>query len=171
MRTTFYVLIALLMVSCGSKELTREKAAEIITKKYPKIIDWEVFTADPRHAARALETKLVDEGYIKVAKTQSAADAGKPFIIFTGQGSQYLLPVTEKDKTYSIQRVKVGELHFKEITNIQPQGDGKAIVEYTVEHLHNTPFAALSHYKVEGVEKEKAMFALSDDGWTMVEKK
>lgn len=165
MRTTFYVLIALLLVSCGSKELTREKAAEIITKKYPKTIDWEVFTADPRHAARALETKLVDEGYIKVATTQSLADAGQPLITFTSQGSQYLLPVTEKDKTYSIQRVKVGELHFKEIESIQPEGEGKAIVVYTVEHLHNTPFAALSHYKLEGVEKKKARFSLTDDGW------
>ena len=172
MRTTFYVLIALLLVSCGSEELTREKAAEIISKKYPKTIDWEVFTADPRHATRALETKLEDEGYIKIQRTQSAADAGKPFISFTDKGAKYLLPATEKDKQYNVQRVKVGELHFKEITSVQEQGDGKqATVEYTVEHMHITPFAQLSHYKLEGVKKEKALFALSDDGWTMTEKK
>ncbi|MBV7530424.1 hypothetical protein [Chitinophaga sp. sic0106] len=172
MRTTFYALIALLLVSCGSQQLTKEKAAEIISKKYPKTIDWEVFTADPKHAARALDSKLEDEGYIKIAKTQSLADAGKPFISFTDRSGPYLLPVTDKDKEYSIQRVKVSELHFKEITDVVEQADGKqTIVEYTVEHRHNTPFAKLSHYKLEGEKKERAVFTLADDGWKMVEKK
>ena len=172
MQTTFYALIALLLVSCGSQQLTKEKAAEIISQKYPKTIDWEVFTADPKHAARALESKLEDEGYITITKTQSLTDAGKPFISFTDKAGPYLLSVTDKDKEYSIQRVKVGELHFKEITDIQEQADGQqAIVEYTVENLHTTPFAQLSHYKLEGVKKEQAKFALTDDGWKMVEKK
>ncbi|WP_438940043.1 hypothetical protein [Chitinophaga hostae] len=171
MRTFFYVLTAVVLMSCGSEELSREKAAEIISKKYPKTIDWEVFTADPRHAARALESKLVDEGYIKVEKTQSLADAGKPFIAFTDKAAQFLLPVTDKDKESSVQRVKLGELHFKEVIDIQRQSDEKqAIVEYTVEHLHNTPFTVLSHYKMDGVEKEKARFSLTEDGWKMIEK-
>ncbi|MDQ0109117.1 hypothetical protein [Chitinophaga terrae (ex Kim and Jung 2007)] len=172
MRTTFYALIALLLVSCGSQQLTKEKAAEIISKKYPKTIGWEVFTADPKHAARALESKLEDEGYIKITKTQSLADAGKPFISFTERAGPYLLPVTDKDKEYSIQRVKVSELHFKEITNVMEQADGKqAVVEYSVEHRHTTPFAQLSHYKLEGVKMEQAKLALTDEGWKMVEKK
>lgn len=175
MRTFFYVLIAMVLMSCGSQELSREKAAEIIAKKYPKTLDWEIFTADPNHAARALGSKLESEGYIVVQKTQSLADAGKPFITLTSKAGPYILPEQEKDKTYSISRVKIGELHFKEITSVQLQGKGKgkgqeAIVEYTVEHKNITPFAELTHYKLDGIDKEKALFVLSDNGWEIATK-
>ncbi|SHL11033.1 hypothetical protein SAMN05444266_10275 [Chitinophaga jiangningensis] len=172
MRTFLYVLTAMVLMSCGSEELSREKAAEIIAKKYPKTLDWDIFRADPSHAARALGSKLETEGYIKVQKTQSLAEAGQPFITFTEKAQPYLIANTEKDKEYSIQKVKIGELHFKEITSIQMDGKGKgkgkgqeAIVEYTIEHKNNTPFAELTHYKLEGVEKEKALLVLSDKGW------
>ncbi|MBS0027095.1 hypothetical protein [Chitinophaga hostae] len=172
MRIFIYILITVFFVSCSSNELTKEKAAEVIAKKYPKVLDWEIFTADPQHAAGALKTKLEDEGYIRIQKTQSLADAGKPFISFTDKAALYMLPVTESDKKYSIQRVKISELHFKEVVDVKTQPDGKqATVEYTVEHQHNTPFAELSHYKLEGIKKEKAVLMLSDSGWTLAERK
>lgn len=171
MKVLSFIVAAFLLVSCGSKKLTREKAAELIKAEYPRTIDWDIYTADPKHAARALDTKLEEEGYITLKRKQTLAEMGSPFIFFTDKAKPYLLETPEKDKKIDIQKVKLAEQHFNEITGMQIlKNDKKAIVEYTVVYKNVTPFVAISNLKIEPKVDKKAYFALYDDGWRIVDK-
>ncbi|MFX1705731.1 hypothetical protein PV783_17315 [Chitinophaga sp. CC14] len=171
MKTLSFIVAAILFISCGSKKLTREHAAELIKAKYPVTIDWDIYTADPDHAARALDTKLEQEGYITLKRKQTLAEMGTPFIFFTDKAKPYLMETPEKDKKIMVQKVKLAEQHFGEITGMQMlKNDKKAIVEYTYVYKNVTPFVAISNLKIEPKESRKAYFALYDDGWRIVDK-
>ncbi|MEC5143206.1 hypothetical protein [Chitinophaga sp. 212800010-3] len=171
MRTLLLILAIAFLSACSSKKLGREQAAEIIKKAYPRTIDWDIYTADPQSAAKALNTKLEQDGYIIIQKKQSLADIGNPFISFTEKSKPYLMETPEKDKAINVQKVKLAEQHFKEVTGMQLlSNDKKAIVEYTVIYQNVTPFVPLSTLKIEPELKRKAYFALYDDGWRIVEK-
>ncbi|WP_018613157.1 hypothetical protein [Segetibacter koreensis] len=52
--TIFLIVISLLIVSCGSKKLSREDALRLVRegKQYPKIIDFDIFCSDPLDAKK-----------------------------------------------------------------------------------------------------------------------
>lgn len=171
MRILSFIVVALLLISCGSKKLTREKAAELIKAKYPRTIDWDVYTADPKHARWVLESKLEQDGYVTLKTKQTFAEIGDPFIFFTDKAKPFLMDTPEKDKKYHIQKVKLAEQHFDEITGMQLlKNDQKAIVEYTLVYKNVSPFVAISTLKIVPKENRKAYFALYDDGWRLVDK-
>ncbi|RAJ80107.1 hypothetical protein CLV59_105214 [Chitinophaga dinghuensis] len=171
MRTLLFILAIASLTACSSKKLSREQASEIIKKAYPRTIDWDVFTADPQVAAKALSTQLEQDGYITIQRKQTLSEMGNPFISFTEKSKPYLLATPEKDKAYKIQKVKLAEQHFNSITGMQLlSNDKKAIVEYTVVYKNVTPFVPISTLKIEPELKRKAYFALYDDGWRIVEK-
>ncbi|SJZ68073.1 hypothetical protein SAMN04488128_1011173 [Chitinophaga eiseniae] len=171
MRILFMSLVLACLMACGTKKLTREQAAELIKKAYPNTVDWNIYTADPQEAAKALDTKLEAEGYITIQRKQSLAEIGNPFIFFTEKSKPFLLPTPEKDKELKIQKVKLAEQHFNRVTGMQLlKNDKKAIVEYTVVYKNVSPFVPLSTLEIEPELKRKAYFALYDDGWRIVDK-
>ncbi|QJB29912.1 hypothetical protein HF329_00750 [Chitinophaga oryzae] len=171
MRTLLFILTVAIFSACSSKKLSREQASELIKKAYPRTVDWDIYTADPQTAAKALDTKLEQDGYITIQRRQSLSEIGNPFISFTEKAQPFLLATPEKDKDIKVQKVKLAEQHFKEITGMQLlSNDKKAIVEYTVVYKNVTPFVPISTLKVEPELKRKAYFALYDDGWRILEK-
>jgi len=164
--------VAMLFTSCASEKLDRETAQTLLLdqKAYPKILDEEIYTADPEDAKRILDSGLENEGLLIVQRTQSFMDIGKPLVSFTDKAESYLLPITAEDKKSKVQRVKVAEEVFKEVSGIQMlDGDKKAVVEYKTSYKNITPFSKLSRLKLDGENIRKANFSLYDDGWRIDE--
>ncbi|RBL91685.1 hypothetical protein [Chitinophaga flava] len=171
MKTLSIIVLALFLVSCSSKNLTRGKAAELIQPKYPRNIDWPIFTTDPKDVIKFLPTKLEEEGYVIIKEKIVEGGWRRPYIFFTDKSKSYLLETPEYDRSSGIQRVKVAEQYFSEITGVRMVKDGqKAIVEYSVINKNVTPFAQVSALKIVPTENCKAYFALYDDGWRLIDK-
>lgn len=171
---TLPVLAALILLSsCSSHELSRQKAFELIKQayNYPSVWDFEVFTADPDQAVKLLAAGLETNGYIVVKRTQRMMDVGKPIVTLTDKSTEFLMPAQATDKDYKIQRVRVGEIDIVEVTGVKMLGSGKkAVAEYTTQFKKLTPFAVLRGLTPDKVNTEKAYFSLYDDGWR-IEKK
>ncbi|WP_374163817.1 hypothetical protein [Arcticibacter sp. MXS-1] len=156
-----------LIVSCSSEKLDREKALKLLKENHQsQPATYNIFVSDPTYAKRMLDAGLESDGLLTVQRTQNLSDAGKPLITFTEKGKTYLVPQTEEDKKYNIQRVKIADEAIEEVTGIQMlDGDKKAVVEYTTSYTNVTPFARLSKKKLDEKESHKADFVLYDDGW------
>jgi hypothetical protein len=165
---------SLLLVSCGSKELSREEAASAIQKEmeYPVALDFDVYRAEPMQARLALDSNLEEEGFLIVQRTQELKDIGKPMIDFTEKAKPFLLQTSDDALAQHIQKVKLADENFVEITGIKTGDDGKtAVVEYTTSITNITPFSALLPRKLEQTTtSNKANFALYDDGWRLEKK-
>lgn len=161
------VVILLALIGCSSNDLSRESAAEILGKDFPRPYVFKVYTAVPQQAKIATESTLEADGLIKVERVQKLVDAGKPFIFFTEKAQPFLLETSEADQKENIQNVKIGDEEFGEVTGIKLSGDGKsAIVEYTTNLKNVTPFASIMPRKItKTTTANKAKFALYDDGW------
>ena len=163
--------IGLLLVSCGSKELTREDAARIIQKEmaYPVAVDYDVHRAVPMQAKIAFDSNLEEEGFIVVQRTQEAKDIGNPLIDFTEKAKPFFLPTSNEALSDHIQKVKLADEEFVEVTGIKTSDDGKtAVVEYTTALKNPTPFTGLLARQMDRTTRTvKANFALYDDGWRM----
>ncbi|MET4082960.1 hypothetical protein ABIB40_002927 [Pedobacter sp. UYP30] len=173
MRNFFNLLIfALLIVSCKSNETLDSKTAlELIQKgkEYPKVVDYEIYTADPQEAKRMLDLGSEKSGMLKVQLTQASKDIGEPFITFTDKASLYLLPQTADDKGSKVQRVKVAEEVVNAVTNIDIQEDGKsAVVTYEISFKNLTPFSELSRMKLDRTRSLKANLIFDDKEWSLV---
>jgi hypothetical protein len=170
MKNFVYLYIgAIILSACTSeKKLDRELALKILKeqKTYPKIVDEEIYTADPEDAKKILDSGLESEGLLAVQRTQNSGDVGKPIVTFTEKAKPFLLPVTEDDKKSKIQRVKIAEEDIEEVTGIQlKDGDKQAVVEYKTSFKNITPFSKLSKVNFNSNETRKATFYLYDDGW------
>lgn len=163
-----YLCIFLLSACTSAEKLDREKALEILqeSKKFPKVVEKEIYIADPEEARRILDSGLEQEGLLTVQRTQSLADVGKPLISFTEKASRYLLPQTEEDKRNNIQRVKIAEQELEEVTGIQMLDDDKqAKVEYKTVFRNISPFSKLSRIDSSKVIISTVNFSRYDDGW------
>ncbi|MFB6457066.1 hypothetical protein ACE38W_17480 [Chitinophaga sp. Hz27] len=170
MKALSILVLGLFLVSCGSKKLSREKAAELIQARYPYTIDWNIYTANPEEAAKLIDTDLEKEGFVTVKHKVSYEELGSPIVTFTDKSKPFLLETSEKDKKIHMQRVKLAEQHFDAITGMRLlKNDTKAIVEYTLVYKNVSPFVPISTLKIEPKLNRKAYFALYDDGWRIVE--
>jgi len=163
----------ILLTACSSNELDRAKALQLIREKkiYPKIITYEVYTADPIYARRAMEAGLENFGMLTVQRTQKLMDIGKPLISFTDKANPYLLNTSEEDRKSAIQLVKIADQQLEDVTGLQLLEDEKhAVVEYQTSYKNITPFSVLSTLKLNQKESHKAYFSLYDDGWRLEEK-
>ena len=92
MRTILtFCLITILFTACSSEKLDRETALKLLQDKkaYPKVLDEEIYTADPDDAKKILDSGLEKEGLLKVQRTQKLKDIGKPLISFTDKAKPY----------------------------------------------------------------------------------
>jgi len=161
-------LIVLFFTACSSNKLDRDTAFKLLKeqKLYPKIIDLEIYTADPVEAKKIMESGLEKDGYIAVKRTQALSEIGSPIVSFTDKAKAYLLPLTEEDRESQIQRVKVADETLEEVSGVQMLNDGKnAVVEYKTTFKNITPFSKLVEYDLGKTNTHKADFALFDDVW------
>lgn len=178
------LLIVLLIFGCGqSKELTRAKAKELISKKYPQVVtgwlkpEFEILDNLDSHPWCKPEVnkyqQMVKEGLIILTEprdnrlftpTQALPRIG---VIYKVK----LTPSTQKyfvSKDISSLNVKIAEITFNEITGIVNDPSRRAArVEYNVEENNYTPFAKyLSSQENKGKKmKRQEQFVLYDDGW------
>lgn len=167
------VLTGLLLCGCGSKELTKEEALVQLQKdkRYPRVIDYDIFTKDPVHAKRALDKGLETAGLVTIQKTQTLREIGNPFIFFTEKAKPFFLPAVPGQDA-SIQKVKVAEERITEITKIVTDTDNKTgIVDYTTTYSNQTPFAVLLNNSSQNLHHRTAYFTLTDQGWILQQRK
>ncbi|SDM97982.1 hypothetical protein SAMN05421813_13142 [Daejeonella rubra] len=165
-------MAVVLFAACSSDKLDRQTALKLLQDKkaYPKVLDEEIYTADPQDAKRILDSGLEKEGLLKVQRTQKLVDIGSPLISFTDKAKPYLLPVSNEDKKSKVQRVKIAEEVLEEISGIQMlDGEKRAVVEYKTSFKDITPFSPLSTLKLNEKNTRKAYFSLYDDGWRLEE--
>ncbi|HXH99294.1 MAG TPA: hypothetical protein VNI52_03430 [Sphingobacteriaceae bacterium] len=162
-------LLFFLFLGCTSTEkLDREKAFKVLQeeKVFPKIVDAEIYVADPEEAAKVIKSGLEQEGFLSIQKTQSLAEVGQPFITFTEKARPYLISQTSEDIKNNIQRVKIAEEQIKEVTGVKLlDGDKQALVEYKTIVNNQTPFSKLSQINVSEEKTHESKFSLYDDGW------
>jgi hypothetical protein len=168
-KLTIIFLMTCLIKGCTSKEeLSREEASRIIKEsmKYPIVIDYDIYCSDPEAAKKVIDAGLEKEGLVTVQRTQKLSDAGKPLIEFTSKAQSYLLPTAERDKAIHVQKVKLADEDFIEVTGIKTMEDGKkAVAEYTTAYKNVSGFSALTDINFNQSHTRKANFALYDDGW------
>lgn len=160
--------VVFLMSNCSGKKLSKEEALSLIRQdgQYPKAVNYDIYCADPKFAKKVLDAGLEEEGLLTVQRTQKLRDAGKPIIHFTSKANPYLLATPENDQSINIQKVKLADEAFEEITGIKTSNDGKsAVVEYTTAYKNITPFANLVNRDLSKKQTHKAYFSLYDDGW------
>jgi len=162
--------LALMLVGCGEKKLTKDEAAALISKQYgyPHVYDYDIFCGDPQHAKNVLEKGLEDKGLVIVHRTLKFGEmATKPIIEFTAKAQPYLLPTPAEDKRHNVQKVKIGEESLLEITSITTdQGSKTATVAYKTKFSKLTPFAVLIPRGVDNPWEYTATLILTDsDGW------
>ncbi len=173
-KLTIILFISGLICGCSSKEeLTHEQAASLIKEamKYPRVIDYDIYTSDPEFAKMAIDKGLEKEGLVSVQRTQKLGDVGKSLVEFTSKAQPYLLPTSEKDKAIHVQKVKLADEDLVEVTGIKTMEDGKqAVAEYTTAYKNVSGFSALTDINFNKTATRKANFALYDDSWKAVKK-
>ncbi len=180
---------AILLVSCGNKNLTRGEAAEKISRSLnlPAFETTQIdksfvkkFWSDPSmmpavFAGNAHEysdvkdrlDELQAKGLISVGEIQENQGQGHFLIAtvsLTDAGKKYL--VAETAAGFQVKagyQVKINEIVFGEVTGIQMNEQFKvAEVYYTLKKANGTPFGG--NVSTEPIER-KATFTLFDDGW------
>lgn len=168
------ILIAGLITGCSSKELSREEASRIIKQEmqYPKVVDYDIYCSDPAMLRKVIDAGLEEQGLVTLRRTQKLQDIGKPLIAFTDKAKPHLLPASEKDKKVDIQKVKIADEEFVNVTGIQMSEGGKnAIAEYTTVYKNVNGFSSLTNKNYNQPATHKAYLALYDDGWRLEKKK
>jgi len=66
------------MVSCSSKELSREEASRIIKHEmqYPKVADYDIYCSDLVMVRKVIDAGLEEQGMVIVQRTQKLQDIG-----------------------------------------------------------------------------------------------
>jgi len=178
------LLIVLLTLGCSqSKELTREKAKELISNKYPQVVigslKKEILILTNLHeiqphpwvnstiAEANLYKKMVDEKLLEFVNPRNYA-------LFNMRGITYTVQLTPKSKNLLVNQdgnninVKIAEITFSEITGVVNDPSRRAaMVEYNVEEINYTPFAKyLGSQERKGQKmKRQEHLVLYDDGW------
>lgn len=184
------------LFGCKNNKLTREKAAEIISKNFPRKV-YNQFqygnysSLHPFPAQYDIEYGLMENGLINIEKTGSS----EGFISF----DYYKISIPENLKHYEHEvynesgnnpskkqkcLIKIGEQSFVSITGIHEINDQEAEVEYTWTFANSTPFAKVFksyilfndehrmtttsyYYNSKKTETSKVVLKRFDDGWRL----
>lgn len=160
--------VGLIISSCGSQQLEKQTAFDVIKKElsYPKVLDHDIYCADPDHVRKIQDAGLDKKGLVAVQLSIKMSDEDKSLIHFTNTSQPYLLPTPEKDKSLSIQKIKLADEDIGEIVSIKKDPDTKAeLVEYTTTYKNVTPFAALVSQDFTRAKNHKAYLALNNGNW------
>lgn len=137
--------ICLLNAACSSDKITRDQASEIVKSqnKYPNTFDHPIYTLSSEAVTELKNAGLDSSGYVQIIK-ETGATIGLPLVVFTAKSKPLLIPPSAKDKQEGVQRVKVADTDFEEISSVKQSEDGKhAKVEYTLTHKNISPFSVL----------------------------
>jgi hypothetical protein len=164
-----FLAIWMLSSSCSNskQELSREEAMSLIKKeaKYPKVIDYDIYSGDPEFAKKVLDAGLDAQGLVTVQQTQKLSEVGSPLIQFLEKAQPYLMSTPEEDKAINVQKVKLAEEELQEIIGIKMMDDKSAVAEYTTSYINVTPFSALINRDFKEKDNHIVHFSLYDDGW------
>jgi hypothetical protein len=173
-------LATMLMCSCGSNDLSRPKAAELISRQL-KLPMTETITLGKSYLKKSWDDSwgvcmVIGDKYPDVKKWLDELQAKDLISIsedrqhegtcnylyatvtLTDEGKKYL--VKDADGAYHL---KADELTFGEVTGIQINEQLKtAVADYTLKRTNLTPFG--SNISTQPITKQ-ATFALFDDGW------
>ncbi|NGF55565.1 hypothetical protein G5B35_18100 [Parapusillimonas sp. SGNA-6] len=167
------IAAVLLVAGCGRPELDKATALDLLKAEnsYPRMVDYDIYRADPAHAKRVLDAGLEEKGMLTVQRTQKMGDMGKPLIHFTDAAKPYLLPTPEKDQQLDVQKVKLAEEVLEGIASVTTADDGKtATVEYTTRYTNFTPFNVL-RTAPKDEKTHTVRFSLTDEGWKIERKR
>lgn len=166
----FSILLIMLLSGCEKDHLDADTAKKLIAQYYnlPKIYDYAISTGDPEEARKLLGLGLERDGFVKIQRSQSFAQAGTPWISFTEKSKIYLLPTEQKDLKYHRQNVKIAIQEMGEVKSIVMGKENKAaIVEFTILNKSPTPFSKLLSNNWSGSRTLKAYFIKYDTGWEL----
>jgi hypothetical protein len=158
---------AVFLCACGSKELSRSKAAQEITKarfKTEKVSYFEIGLGHTYGCQGAVFESLGKAGILKTSNISSNNLGTSCDAVLTELGSQLLK--TEKGWTTGNGgiRMPVAHAEFGEVTGIERPMPTIAIVEYT---WHWVPNRAGIPVGDATPKTEHAEFNLFDDGWRL----
>lgn len=172
MKNLLLIVVCIVFVGCSSKELSRDKALELIvqSKKYPQVYDKDIFAGDPEHAAKASKTNLEKLGYITFNRQRKFLD-DRPYIEFTPKAKPFFLETPKSDQEKQVQKIKISDVVLGEVTGVKMLNENKsAVVEYTIKYINITPFVELYPGMFTQIDTVKAYFSLFDDGWRIENK-
>ena len=167
MRTSNKLIAFLFFVciGCADNKLSKEEAAGIIKKEYPRVVDTYIYAGDPKYAVMLHEAGLDREGYVTIKKTKKFGDT-TGWVSFTEKSNPYFLETSEQDKKDKVQKIKAATEDVSEIISIEP-GDGgnTAVVTFQTRFTEITPFGKVIKLKADKVQTLKAYFIRNDNGW------
>ena len=148
------LIAALLLTGCGSRELTKSKAAALIRESYPRSIEGPMQIGSIGTDAGSMEDYLQSPNGRMSALEQEAGlvslrwqngDPNRVHITFTQRGlalvgrQSALIPRMPENSPH-MASVKMCEFQFVEVTGIALRSEGLADVQYTVKKDNLTPF-------------------------------
>ncbi len=174
MKKLLFILLSTVSIlsGCSTKELKKEEALQLINKElsYTRVVDYDVFCSDPKHAKSLLDAGLESNGMVTVQKTQKLKNIGKPLVQFTEKAKPYLLPTPDKDNALDVQKVKIADEEVIDLS-ITQDGENKNTVtvwvEYTSVYKNITPFSVLMKKNLNDTIRHRVKFSLSANGWIL----
>ena len=158
----FSIYFCFVFTGCGSKELTRSRAAEIIAKNihFPEVItgqvrlghlsteetSFEKFTsANPggiwyKILSEKGQLSLSWQGISKSTSGVYTVNWGNVFVVLNPSGTKYQLGPEQDDATGKYINVKLCDKQFDEVTGITAIDQSNATVEYKWKFENLTPF-------------------------------
>lgn len=158
------------VVALGAcSDFDRDDVEKILAdeKVYPLTLDHKMFCDNETSVKEVMESNLINDGFVTGQLKHTPEDLGKPLISFTSKAQPYLLPTNDTLKSFFIQRVKVAEEVFLQVSKIEinPAGN-RAVVDYTTDVVNLTPFAVLYQQEVKGEKKRRTFFTRKENQWT-----
>lgn len=134
---------------------------------YPLTVQLRVYCNDQETARKAVETNLVRDGFVTAQIQRSSGNLGEPLVQFTERAKPYLLVTNDTLRSIDVQLVKIADEVFGHVKQVEVSPSGqKAVVDYTVQTINRSPFAALYTQSLEGEQKRRTFFTKSADNDT-----
>lgn len=164
LRTTSFLFLLVMLTSCGSEKLDRDKAADLIKEfyDYPRV---EVGKID----VSSKQLRQDGWGYMK-------GNYGMTYFYFHEPALPYILHPSNKGYDINIDGSRGIEVianchNFEEVTGIAlDEATKTAKVEFTCHRMGVTPLGELVGRKNGEVVNYSVNMQLYDDGWRITEK-
>jgi hypothetical protein len=161
MKKQFIFLLSIVfLLGCDSNSLSKEDALKLLSQQenYPKLIDYEIYLADPVDAQKLIEAGLDKDGYVTIDKSQNILELGNPLISFTEKARPFLIEQNENDLKQKVQRVKIAEEVINEIKQIEKVNDDKSYkIRFEIQKKYKSPFHKILPIKNEIIIKETSI--------------
>jgi len=165
MKSITLILITLFsLASCRASDLNRENAKTILSQKFSQPYITDIAFTNTGHEKAEQENFVYPGPILGAASATGFTDKGKSFFkaIINDSGISYA-----GGQSISL-KSKLAE-EVISVDGIADLGNGRKLVEFTTSYIfpQNTP-PEIKEYFYSG-RKAKAIFALYDDGWRLVE--